>query len=73
MRFTEKSRDTTGDHSLEPFLLDKTGVEQNDDIWIYSAKPDKSFLAVHEGHREIKQDEVEMPRPLPKDVQALES
>ena len=44
MRFTEKSRDAAGDHSLEPFLLDKTGVEQNDDIWIYSAEPDKSFL-----------------------------
>lgn len=73
MRLPQKSRHPGRGHAIETFLLHVAGAQKNNDVGLDVAKPDKSFFAIHERHREIEHDKIEKVRTFAKNIEAFEA
>ena len=72
-RFTEETGESFGHEPLQTFMLNETGAHDNWHIRPQFAEPMKSFFAVHERHRQIEQDEIELEPFLAKMIQAFKA
>lgn len=73
MWFPEKTRQPSSEHSVESFLVDKAGAQKDHGIRANASKPAKSLFAVHERHRKIEQNKVEMARSLAEKIQTFKT
>jgi hypothetical protein len=71
MRFPEKPGHSRGHHPIEPFLGNKAGAQENHRVGANGSETAERFLAVHERHREIEQNEIEVVRALAEEIQAF--
>jgi len=60
-------------NAVEALLGHETGAEKDDGFRINVPEPDKSFFAIHERHREIEQDQIEVMRTLPENIETFET
>ena len=58
-RLAQKPRDSGIHETIEPVTANETGAKNHCNIAPDFAEPMKRFLAVHERHRQIEQDELE--------------
>ena len=75
MRLADESREATGEHAVDALLGlgEKPGAQKCDHVRINAAQPPESFLAVHERHGKIEQDEVESVWLFPETLQAFKT
>jgi len=69
--FTEETGESFGHEPLQTVMLNKTSAHDNWHVRAQFAKPMKSFFTIHERHRQIEKDEIELECLLAKMIQAF--
>ena len=70
-RFTQETGESFGHEPLQTFMLNETSAHDNWHVRAQFAKPMKSFFTIHERHRQIEKDEIELECLLAKVIQAF--
>ncbi len=72
-RLSQKSRNAGFHQTIEAIASNETGAKNDWYIGSNFAQPMKGFFAVHEGHRQIEQNQLERLRLPPKEIERFKS
>ena len=73
MWFVKETRHPGVDHPIESILGNESSAEEDNDVRANAFEAAKSFFAVHERHREVEQNQIEVARALAEKIQALKT
>ena len=71
--FSQKSGDASFHQTLESIGPDESGAEDHRNVTSYFPETVKRFLAVHERHGQVEQDQVDCPRLATKNIKRFKT